>query len=93
MNYQSYKRDGMNEADVITQEQEVVLAQLGAASPELHFFVGTSEGTKSYTKKELIKHVGQLDEVGCEFIKTQMEFLRSFQNGEIADILASAVEL
>jgi hypothetical protein len=64
--------------------------QLEAATSNLKFFVGTATGTKTYTREELLKHVRALDEIGLEFIKTQMDFLRSFRTGEMTDLLSGA---
>jgi|GEM_PF-1053709 len=72
------------------EEQTVVLAQLKAASPRIEFFIGTGSGKKSFTKQEMIEHVKNLDEVGKEFIKTQMELLRAFKTGEFQQILMAS---
>jgi len=69
------------------EEQSIVLAQLKAASPRIEFFVGTPGSKKSYSKQEMIQHVETLDAVGKEFIRTQMEFLRSIKSGEFQKIL------
>jgi hypothetical protein len=68
-------------------EQSTVLAQLKAASPRIEFFVGSADAKKSYSKQEMIQHVETLDAVGKEFIRTQMEFLRSIKTGELQQIL------
>ncbi len=65
------------------EEQTVVLAQLKAASPRIEFFIGAGDEKKSYTKQEMIEHVKNLDEVGKEFIKTQMNPLH------ISNLIAS----
>ena len=69
------------------EEQSIVLAQLKAASPRIEFFIGTPGTKKSYSKKDMIEHVKNMDEVGAEFIKTQMELLRAFKTGEFQKIL------
>jgi len=64
------------------EERAIVLAQLMAASPELRLSIG-SLSAKTYTKDEIMKHVEELDEIGKEFIKTQMEFMRAMASGDI----------
>lgn len=78
--------------DTITlnrDEQQTVLAQLKASSPKIAFFVGSGASKKSYSREEMEDHVESLDEVGVEFIRTQMELLRAFKTGEFQQILAS----
>jgi phosphopantothenoylcysteine synthetase/decarboxylase len=73
---------------ILLLEQELVLAQLSEASPRLKFFVGGANGTEMYTRKQLLEHVEALDEIGKEFIRTQIEFLQSFKEGELTEVLS-----
>ena len=80
----------MPDTTVIRDEQNVVLAQLKATSPGLEFFIGANDEKKAYSKDEMIVHVQHLDEVGKEFIHTQMELLRAFRTGEFQAILMAS---
>jgi hypothetical protein len=83
----------MNYQDRIEKEKELILAQLLASSPQLKLSVGTSEGMKTYTRDQIIEHVKQLDNVGQEYVKTQMDFMRSLKTGEIYSLLADIESL
>jgi hypothetical protein len=72
----------------LIKEKEIVLAQLMATSPSYKLSIGSASGMKTYTTSQLIKHVQDLDEFGKEFIETQMDFMRSFQSGDIYKMLA-----
>lgn len=72
----------------IAKEQEIVLAQLMATSPTYKLSIGTVDGMQTFTADQLIGHVTDLDEFGIKFIETQMEFLRSFKNGDLYRMLA-----
>lgn len=77
----------MNAEEILTEEQQLVIAQLNIASASLRLYVLGPDGNEKYTRDELIKHVKDLDDIGREFIRTQMELMRSIKTGEIADIL------
>jgi len=71
------------------EEKAIVLAQLLAASPELSLSIG-SASAKTYSKDEITKHVEALDEIGREFIKTQMEFMRAMSSGDLYKAITPA---
>jgi hypothetical protein len=71
------------------KEKEIVLAQLFASDPKLKLSIGSAEGMKTYTRDQIIKHVENLDTVGKEYVKTQMDFMRSLKSGELYALLAS----
>lgn len=68
-------------------EKKIVLEQLFASNPKMKLSVGTPTGIQTYTRKQIIEHVEQMDEVGVEYIKTQMDYLRSHKTGEIYSLL------
>lgn len=72
----------------LQKQKEIVLAQLMATSPSIKLSIGTADGMKTYTTTEIIEHVTNLDDFGKEYIETQMEFMRSLQNGDIYSIIA-----
>lgn len=76
----------------LLKEKEIVLAQLMATSPSYKLSIGGSDGMKTYTTDQLIQHVQALDEFGKEFVETQMDFMRSFQSGDIYKMLESIGE-
>ena len=71
----------------LQKQKKIVLAQLMATSPSIKLSIGHAGGMKTYTTSEIIEHVTKLDEFGQEYIETQMEFMRSLQNGDIYAIL------
>lgn len=73
----------------LVKEKEIVLAQLMATSPSYKLSIGTPTGMKTYTTEQLIQHVTELDDFGKQFIEMQMDFLRSFQSGEIHKLLSN----
>lgn len=73
----------------LIKEREIVLAQLMATSPSYKLSIGSTTGMKTYTTSQLIQHVKDLDEFGKEFIETQMDFMRSFQDGDIYKMLTN----
>jgi hypothetical protein len=78
--------------DTTVEEKAIVLAQLLSLNPSLSFSVGAGE-SKTYSKSEIIKHVEALDEVGKEFVKTQMDFLRAMKTGDIYKVIAPTPQL
>lgn len=72
----------------LLKEKEIVLAQLMATSPSYKLSIGTSDGMKTYTTEQVMQHVSDLDEFGKQFIETQMDFMRSLQNGDLYKILS-----
>jgi hypothetical protein len=79
----------MDKKSILQQQVDVVLAQLKAASPTLKFYVGDeSNGEKKlFTKTELIQHVTLLDDIGKEFLETQVAFMTALQNGDFQKVL------
>ncbi len=69
------------------KEKELVLARLEVLSPELHFSVGS--GKESFSRNEMIKQINENTDVGKDFIKVELEFLRAFKNGSLANSLAT----
>ena len=63
------------------KEKELVLARLEVLSPELCFSFGGAQS--SMTRDEVITSVIEGDEIGQEFIKTDLEFLRSLADGSL----------
>ena len=69
------------------QEKELVLARLEVLSPELHFSVGSSK--ESFSRNEMIKQINENTDIGNDFIKVELEFLRAFKNGSLMSNLAT----
>ncbi len=69
------------------KERELVIARLEVISPELHFSVGNSSQT--YTRDQVISHIKEDDEIGKEFVKTELEFLRALKSGVLINRLVA----
>ena len=69
------------------QEKELVLARLEVLSPELHFSVGSSK--ESFSRNEMIKQINENTDIGNDFIKVELEFLRAFKNGSLVNSLVT----
>ena len=69
------------------QEKELVLARLEVLSPELHFSVGSNK--ESLSRNEMIKQINENTDIGKDFIKVELEFLRAFKNGSLMSNLAT----
>ena len=63
------------------KERELIIARIEILSPELHFSSG--ENSKTYSRDEIIAQIKDNDEVGKEFVKTELEFLRALRDGEL----------
>lgn len=72
----------------LAKEKQIVLAQLMATSPTIRLSIGGASGMKTYSTDEIIEHVSEMDEFGKKFVETQMDFMRSFKNGDIYTMLA-----
>jgi hypothetical protein len=79
----------MDSTTLLNNEKDIVIARLLQASPELKFSIGDGS-TGTYTPEDMIKNVEALNEVGKQFIESQMEFLRALKSGEIYDLLVDA---
>ena len=69
------------------KEQSIVLHQLFATNPNLKLSVGGDDGMVTLTRDEIISHVEEMDEFGQKYIKSQMDFMRSFSSGEVYSVL------
>ena len=59
--------------------QNLVLSRIDSQLPgDLKLFVGNGS---SFTKKELMAHVAQNDEIGKSIMEAQMSFLRAVSKG------------
>ena len=72
--------------DLARDKISLVVARLDTASPDLYFSSGHAE--ESCSRDEMIRHVEDGDEIGRSFVAEQMEFLRAFKDGSLADLLA-----
>lgn len=78
----------MNPQVTIAQkEKELVLARLEVLSPELHFSVGAD--SESFSRNEMIQQIHNNTEVGKDFIKVELEFLRAFRDGSLMNKLVT----
>ena len=75
-------------ANSITQkEKELVIARLEVVFPELSFFVGGQD--QSFSKEDLINEIKRDTDIGKDFIKTQLEFLRAIKDGSLMKVLVA----
>ena len=68
---------------VVAQERDLVITQLSGASPGLKLFIGEN----SYNRNQIIEHVRNLDEMGREFVATQINYLHAWTSGEMEQTL------
>lgn len=73
--------------NILQKEKELVLARLEVLSPDLHFSVGAS--SESYSRDEIIKQIHENTDVGLDFIKVELEFLRAIKDGSLISSLAT----
>ncbi|MEK9167934.1 MAG: hypothetical protein AAB769_01220 [Patescibacteria group bacterium] len=73
--------------NIAQKEKELVLARLEVLSPELHFSVGAD--SESFSRDEMIKQINDNTEVGKDFIKVELEFLRAFRDGSLMNNLVT----
>lgn len=64
---------------ILEEMQKLVLARLRASSDELTISVGSIE----YSKKDMLKSVEEIDDLGKEIIEAQIEYLRDMASGAI----------
>lgn len=77
----------MENNSITQKEKELVIARLEVVSPELSFYVGGED--KSFSKQDLIEEINKDTNVGKEFIKTQLEFLRAMKDGSLMKVLVA----
>ncbi len=65
----------------LKKERELVIARLEVMSPELHFSSGHS--FQNFSRDEIIAQIKEGTNVGAEFVKTEMEFLRALKDGKL----------
>lgn len=75
------------DATKLNKERDLILAQLIKSDPELKLSIGEDGIFKTYTRDQIMGHVKALDDVGQNYIKTQMKFMRGLKNGEIYNLL------
>lgn len=73
--------------NVSQKEKELVLARLEVLSPELHFSIGSNK--ESFSRNEMIKQINENTDIGKDFIKVELEFLRAFKSGSLMSNLAT----
>ena len=69
------------------KEKKLVIARLEVVSPELSFYVGGQD--QSFSKNDLIDEIKRDTDIGKDFIKTQLEFLRAMKDGSLMKILVA----
>ena len=74
---------------VFEKEKELVIARLEVLFPEYCFASG--DGSKNFSRDEMIQEIKQGSEAGIEFVKIDMEFLRALKNGTLIKILNEAL--
>ena len=69
-------------------EIALVLYRLETLSPKVYFSSGS--GGNNISRDDMIKHINNRDEIGEEFVKTDIEFLRAFKNGKLLKQIIAA---
>ena len=69
------------------KEKELIIARLEVVSHELFFSVGSDN--KSFSKDDLILEIKNGSEIGKDFIKGELEFLRALKDGSLMQVLTS----
>ncbi len=77
----------MKKQEKLKKEKRIVIARLELISQDLHFSDGNED--KAYSRNEMIELIEKDDEVGVEFVKTELEFLRAFKSGELIQQLVA----
>lgn len=62
------------------KERELVIARMEILPSELHFSSGNSV---TLTRDAVIKHIKDNDELGKEFVKMELDFLRALKSGDL----------
>jgi hypothetical protein len=75
------------EQNISNKERELIIARLEVLSPELHFSSGHE--MKSYSRNEIIEQIKLGNEVGDEFVKTELNFLRALKDGTLMGSLVT----
>jgi hypothetical protein len=81
----------VNKMKLKEREVELVLTRLEMLSPKIYFSSGGSTG--SISRDEMIQHIQNYDSIGQAFVKTDIEFLRAYKNGELLKKVISAQAL
>ncbi len=76
------------EINILQKEKELVLARLEVLSPDLYFSVGAD--SKSFSRNEIIEQINTNTEIGNDFVKVELEFLRAFKDGSLMRHLITA---
>ena len=76
-----------NNSQITEQEREIILERLEASSPELIFSSGSS--STSFTRDEMLDHIKAKDDIGNDFVETELEFIRAFKSGDLMKRLAT----
>ena len=67
------------DAELMEQLKKLVLERVGAMPDSINLAVGSAE----ITKKKLLEHVQQEDEIGRQFIEMELEFMRDLGSGAV----------
>ena len=67
--------------NISQKEKELVLARLEVLSPELHFSVGAD--SENFSRNEMVEQINEDTEIGKDFVKVELEFLRAFKDGSL----------
>ena len=73
--------------NILQKEKELVIARLEVLSPELHFSVGSD--SESFSRDEIIKQINENTEIGMDFLKVELEFLRAIKDGSLMNSLVT----
>ena len=73
--------------NISEQEKLIIMERLDVLSPQLFFSVGSDN--QSFSKNDLIAEIKKNTEIGQDFIKSEMEFIRALKDGTVMKILTS----
>ncbi len=77
----------MEQRTITQREKELILARLEVISPELFFSVGSDN--KSFSRNEMIKQINEDTDIGKDFIKVELVFLRALKDSSLMNSLVT----
>lgn len=75
----------IKQKDIPQEIRELILARLEVLSSQMHFSSGNSSANIS--RDEMIQHVTDGDDIGRDYIETELRFLRALKKGIVGEIL------
>lgn len=80
--------------DIIDQEKQLIIARLKSTKLPLgRLSVMTATGAQTFTVAELVESIEHNEEVGRQYVKEQMAFIRRVVNGDVYKLIADIESL